>query len=158
MNPDPQQFISTLFLVEKYQGTLVFCLVINLKALNRFLPEEKFNMEGAPRCWILAPQGRLHDEARSARRRFCSSYFSVLLPRCPLPTSQGEDAAVAALRPGGSSPTVAFAQLDCMADIGKAYQAAGFPEGVTDNLLASWSQSIQKRYRGPWRDWSDSCS
>ena len=139
MNPDPQLFISTLFLVEKGQGTRVFCPVINLKALNRFLPKEKFKMEGVPHCWIRAPQGRLHDEARSARRRFCSSY-------------------VAALRRGGSSPTVAFAQLDCMADIGKAFQAAGFPERVTDILLASWSQSIQKRYRGPWRYWSDSCS
>lgn len=34
----PQQFISTLFVVEKGVGTGEFCPVINLKALNRFLP------------------------------------------------------------------------------------------------------------------------
>ena len=46
VNPCPQQFISTLFLVEKGQGTGEFRPVINLKALNRFLPKEKFKMEG----------------------------------------------------------------------------------------------------------------
>ena len=46
VNPGPQQFISTLFLVEKGQGTGEFRPVINLKALNRFLPKEKFKMEG----------------------------------------------------------------------------------------------------------------
>ena len=45
-----------------------------------------------------------------------------------------------------------------MADIRKAYQAAGFSERVTDIRLESWSQSTQNRYRGPWRDWSDLCS
>ena len=44
--PCPQQFISTLFLVEKESGTGEFRPVINLKALNRFLPKEKFKMEG----------------------------------------------------------------------------------------------------------------
>ena len=46
VDTDPQQFISTLFLVEKGQRTGVFLPVINLKALNRFLPKEKFKMEG----------------------------------------------------------------------------------------------------------------
>ena len=46
LNPCPQQFISTLFPVEKGQGTGEFRPVINLKALNRFLPKEKFKMEG----------------------------------------------------------------------------------------------------------------
>ena len=46
VNPFPQQFISTLFLVEKGQGTGEFCPLINLKAPNRFLPKEKFKMEG----------------------------------------------------------------------------------------------------------------
>ena len=46
VNPCPQQFISTLFLVEKGQGTGEFHPVINLKALHRFLPKEKFKMEG----------------------------------------------------------------------------------------------------------------
>ena len=45
-----------------------------------------------------------------------------------------------------------------MADIGKAYQAAGFPAEVTSILLASWSQSSQKRYQGPWRVWCQWCS
>ena len=46
VNPCPQQFISTLFLVKKGLGTGEFRPVINLKALNRFLPKEKFKMEG----------------------------------------------------------------------------------------------------------------
>jgi len=46
VDPCPQQFISTLFLVEKGQGTGDFRPVINLKALNRFLPKEEFKMEG----------------------------------------------------------------------------------------------------------------
>ena len=41
-----QQFIFTLFLVEKGQGTGESLLVINLKALNRFPPKDKFKMEG----------------------------------------------------------------------------------------------------------------
>ena len=49
-------------------------------------------------------------------------------------------------------------QSDCMADIGSAYQAAGFPEEVTNVLLASWPQSTKKRYQGPWRAWSNWCS
>ena len=44
--PHTQQFISTVFLVEKGQGTGEFRPVINLRALNRFLPKEKFKMEG----------------------------------------------------------------------------------------------------------------
>ena len=44
--PHPQKFISTAFLVEKGQGTGEFRPVINLRALNRFLPKEKFKMEG----------------------------------------------------------------------------------------------------------------
>jgi len=46
VDPCPQQFISRLFLVEKGPGTGEFRPVINLKALNRFLPKEKFKMEG----------------------------------------------------------------------------------------------------------------
>jgi len=46
VDPCPQQFISTLFLVEKAAGTGKFRPVINLKALNRFLPREEFQMEG----------------------------------------------------------------------------------------------------------------
>ena len=46
VDPCPEQFISTLFLVEKGPGTGEFRPVINLKALNRFLPKEKFKMEG----------------------------------------------------------------------------------------------------------------
>lgn len=42
----PQQFVSTLFLVEEGQGTGEFRPVINLKALNRFLTKERFKMEG----------------------------------------------------------------------------------------------------------------
>lgn len=45
VNLFPQQFISILFLVEKGQGTGEFRPVINPKALNRFLPKEKFKME-----------------------------------------------------------------------------------------------------------------
>ena len=75
-----------------------------------------------------------------------------------VPTSQGEVTAVSAFRPRGSSPSVAVSQPDCMADIGSAYQAAGFPEEVTNVLLASWSQSTKKRYKGPWRAWSNWCS
>jgi len=78
--------------------------------------------------------------------------------RHTVPTSQGEVSPVAAFRPGGSSPSVAEPQPDCMADIGSSYQAAGFPEEVTNILLASWSQSTKKRYQGPWRAWSHWCS
>ena len=78
--------------------------------------------------------------------------------RCTIPTTQGEVTADSALRPRGGSPSVAVSQSDCMADIGSAYQAAGFPEEVTNVLLASWSQSTKKRYQGPWRAWSNWCS
>ena len=78
--------------------------------------------------------------------------------RYTVPTSQGEVTAVSAFRPRGSSPSAAVSQSDCMADIGSSYQAAGFPEEVTNVLLASWSQSTKKRYRGPWRAWSNWCS
>ena len=44
-DPCPEQFISTLFLVEKGPGKGEFRPVINLKAPNRFLPKEKFKME-----------------------------------------------------------------------------------------------------------------
>ena len=46
VDPCSQQFISTFLLVEKGPETGEFHLVINLKALNRFLPKEKFKMEG----------------------------------------------------------------------------------------------------------------
>ena len=78
--------------------------------------------------------------------------------RYTIPSSQGEVTAVSAFRPRGSSPSVAVSQSDCMADIGSVYQAAGFPEEVTNVLLASWSQSTKKRYQGPWRAWSNWCS
>ena len=78
--------------------------------------------------------------------------------RCTIPTTQGEVTADSALRPRGGSPSVAVSQSDCMADTGSAYQAAGFPEEVTNVLLASWSQSTKKRYQGPWRAWSNWCS
>ena len=78
--------------------------------------------------------------------------------RYTVPTSQGELTAVFAFRPRGSSPSVAVSQSDCMADIGSSYQAAGFPEEVINVLLASWSQSTKKRYRGPWWAWSNWCS
>ena len=78
--------------------------------------------------------------------------------RYTVPTSQGEVTAVSAFQPRGISPSVAFSQSDCMADIGSDYQAAGFPEEVTNVLLASWSQSTKKRYQGPWRAWSNWCS
>ena len=51
-------------------------------------------------------------------------------------TSQGEVSTVTAFRPKGSLPSVANSQPDCMADIGSSYQAAGFPEEVTNILLA----------------------
>jgi len=54
-----------------------------------------------------------------------------------VPTSQGEVTVVSALRPRGRSPAVAVSQSDCMVDIGSAYQAAGFPEEVTNVLLGS---------------------
>ena len=47
VDPCPQQFISTLFLLEKGSGTGEFRPVINLKALNRFLAKKKFKMDGA---------------------------------------------------------------------------------------------------------------
>ena len=80
------------------------------------------------------------------------------LARFTVPTSQGEVNAVSAFRPRGSSPSVAVSQSDCMADIGSAYRVAGFPEEVTNVLLASWSQSTKKHYQGPWRAWSNWCS
>ena len=46
VDPCSQQFISTLFLVEEGPGTGEFRSVINLKALNRFLPKEKFKVGG----------------------------------------------------------------------------------------------------------------
>ena len=46
VDPCPEQFISTLFLVEKGPGTGEFRPVINWKAPNRFPPKEKFKMEG----------------------------------------------------------------------------------------------------------------
>ena len=81
--------------------------------------------------------------------------------RYTIPTAQGEVTAVTAVsafQPRGSPPSVAVSQSDCMADIGSAYQAAGFPEEVTNVLLALWSQSTKKRYQGPWRAWSNWCS
>ena len=44
VQPQDDQFISTLFLVEKDNGE--FRPVINLRALNRFLGKESFKMEG----------------------------------------------------------------------------------------------------------------
>jgi len=84
--------------------------------------------------------------------------YSTDADRYTIPAAQGEVTAVSALRPRGSSPSVAVSQSDCMADIGSAYQAADFPEEVTNVLLASWSQSTKKRYQGPWRAWSNWCS
>ena len=78
--------------------------------------------------------------------------------RQTIPPSQGEVSTVTAFQPGGSSPSVANSPPDCMADIGSAYQAAGFPEEVTNVLLASWSQSTKKRYQAPWWAWSHWCS
>jgi len=78
--------------------------------------------------------------------------------RYTVPTSQGEVTAVSAFRLRGSSPAVAVSQSDCMANIGSTDQAAGFPEEVTNVLLASWSQSTKKRYQGPWLAWSNWCS
>ena len=92
--------------------------------------------------------------ARSTRVRSDSTDAD----RYTIPTAQGEVTAVSALRPRGSSPSVAVSQSDCMADIGSAYQAAGFPEEVTNVLLSSWSQSTKKRYQGPWQAWSNWCS
>ena len=57
VNPCPQQFISTLFLVEKGQGTGELRPVINLKALNKFLPKEKFKMEGLHTARALPRKG-----------------------------------------------------------------------------------------------------
>ena len=75
-----------------------------------------------------------------------------------IPPSQGEVSTVTAFRPRGSSHSAANSPRDCMADIGSAYQAAGFPEEVTNVLLASRSQSTKKRYQAPWRAWSHWCS
>ncbi|PFX22071.1 hypothetical protein AWC38_SpisGene13412 [Stylophora pistillata] len=61
-------------------------------------------------------------------------------------TFQGEVTAVATFRSGGSSSPVAVTQPDCLADFATAYHAAGFPEEVTNILLASWSQSTKKQY------------
>ena len=44
VQPQDDQFTSTLFLVEKDNGE--FRPVINLRALNRFLGKESFKMEG----------------------------------------------------------------------------------------------------------------
>ena len=41
VDPCPEQFISTLFLMEKGPGKGEFRPVINLKVPNRFLPKEK---------------------------------------------------------------------------------------------------------------------
>ena len=82
----------------------------------------------------------------------------VLLPRILQKVRNDKARQVTAFQPGGSSPSVANSPPDCMADIGSAYQAAGFPEEVTNVLLASWSQSTKKRYQAPWWAWSHWCS
>ena len=43
--PEADQFISTLFLVEKENGSEEFRPVINLRPLNRFVRTESFRME-----------------------------------------------------------------------------------------------------------------
>ena len=43
--PHPDEFLSTLFLVEKQDKSGKYRPVINLKALNQFLPKETFKME-----------------------------------------------------------------------------------------------------------------
>ena len=80
---------------------------------------------------------------------------STVADRYTVPTAQGKVTAVSTFRPRGNSPSVAVSQSDCMADIGSAYQVTGFPEQVTNVLLASWSHSTKKRYQGPWRAWSN---
>ena len=46
VQPKADQFISTLFLVEKESGSEQFRPVINLRPLNRFVRTESFRMEG----------------------------------------------------------------------------------------------------------------
>ena len=77
--------------------------------------------------------------------------------RYTVPSSHGEVTAIPAFRPRGNLLAVAVSQSDCMADIGSAYQAAGFPEEVTNVLLASWFKSTKKHCQGPWRTWSNWC-
>lgn len=81
----------------------------------------------------------------------------VLLPRILQKVHNDKARQVTAFQPGGSSPSVANSPPDCMANIGSAYQAAGFPEEVTNVLLASWSHSTKKCYQAPWWLWSHWC-
>lgn len=57
VDPCQQQFISTLFLVEKGPATGEFHPVINLKALNRILSKEKFKVEGLHTAHSLLRRG-----------------------------------------------------------------------------------------------------
>lgn len=74
LNPYPQQFILTLFLEEKGQGTGEFRPVINLKALNRFFfPKEKFKIDGLHTARSLLCKGDyIYDETRPQERLLCS--------------------------------------------------------------------------------------
>ena len=48
VQPVKNQFISSLFLVEKAQSAGEYRPIINLKPLNRFVEEWSFKMEGLP--------------------------------------------------------------------------------------------------------------
>ena len=99
-------------------------------------------------------RNRLTSSPRLARSTMVRS-DSTDAGRYTIPTAQREFTAVSAFRSRGTLPSVAVSRSYCMADIGSAYQAAGFPEEVTNVLLASWSQSTKKRYQGPRRAWSN---
>ena len=133
------------------------CLSTRLEPVEEFHP---------PISGAIAPNSS-ESEGRPSNRPASSSGLarstmvrsdSTDADRYTIPSSQGEVTAVSVFRSRGSSPSVAVSQSDCMADIGSAYQAAGFPEEVTNVLLASWSQSTKKRYQGPWRAWFNWCS
>ena len=68
VDPCPQHFISTPFLVKKGSGIGKFRPVINFKAINRFLPKENFKMEGLHTVRSLLREGDIIDILNSASR------------------------------------------------------------------------------------------
>ena len=95
---------------------------------------------------------------RLARPTIAARSVSTDSDRYTVLSSQGEVPTVSAFWPRSRLTALAVSQSDCMADIGSAYQAAGFPEEMTNFLLVSWSKSTKKHYQGPWLAWSDWCS
>jgi hypothetical protein len=97
VQPKADQFISTLFLVEKESGSEQFRPVINLRPLNRFVRTESFRMEGLQIAKNLIQPGDflmkldLKDAYytvpvhKEHRRYLCFSYQGTLYEFCCLP-------------------------------------------------------------------------